>query len=324
MLVFFAHLSSYTKNKSQSAKFNIRTSLRPMTLKDFYAKRSISYQPESSHQSSTSETNEQNHHLSHASTNPKLRRIRTSFFNLIHSHRSANGIENKTIHQQQESLTRRSSFIKSSDIAPSLEKKTVAFASVFDEPTNEYDEDHLDSNLESNINDETVSEKDLVTVISNKENDDEIPTDPNKNIEPYPFRSEIQLPSSTQSNSVVGDTTTHHRHSRKDIIDRFIHHHRTKKLHTNPTVKYISSTNRSNSTPDIMISSSSSATPTKVKTRDPRRPLQAIRAWLKSLSLRSSTPAVHKHPQENDSSKHQKPQIARRSIGLRRFSELQY
>ncbi|CAF1089926.1 unnamed protein product [Rotaria sordida] len=268
------------------------------------------------HQSLINGTSRENHHLHHSNTNPKLKRIRTSFLNLLHLHRSANNIENKNIHQEQEkSLPRRPSIIISSDIARSPEKKTVAFATAFDDLDNEYDEDPLHCHLENDTDDETTSEQDIINIIPNKEIDDETMTDPNKNIEPYPFRSEIQLPSSSI------DLTTTHRHLRKQIFDRFIHPHHTKKLHPIPTARYISPNNRSISTPEIMISSSLPATSTKLKTNDRRRSLKTVRTWFKSLSLRPFLPRIRKSLHNNNPSK---PQIPRQSTGLRRFSELEY
>ncbi|CAF5168170.1 unnamed protein product, partial [Rotaria sp. Silwood1] len=114
---------------------------------------------------------------------------------------------------------------------------------------------------------------------------DEIPTDSNKNIEPYPFRSEAQISASSQSNSKIGITNAHHHHSRKNIIDRFTHHHHTKKLHPLPTVKYSSPNNLSKSSPNIVLASSTPTTSTKVITNDRTGPLKTVRTWLKSLPL---------------------------------------
>ncbi|CAF0735609.1 unnamed protein product [Rotaria sp. Silwood1] len=295
-----------------------------MTLKDFNSKEIEFNRSKSAHQLTTSETNKRDHRLSDSHTNPKFQRIRTSFFNLLHAHRATHHTENKNIYQQQESLARRLSIIKSSDIAQNLEKKTVAFATTFDELDNQYDEDHLHSNPESQAIDDITSETDIVTVISKKEMNDEIPTDSNKNIEPYPFRSEAQISASSQSNSKIGITNAHHHHSRKNIIDRFTHHHHTKKLHPLPTVKYSSPNNLSKSSPNIVLASSTPTTSTKVITNDRTGPLKTVRTWLKSLPLSPFAQSTHKHSHTNKSSKPQKPQIARRSIGLRRFSELQY
>ncbi|CAF2088647.1 unnamed protein product [Rotaria magnacalcarata] len=294
-----------------------------MTLKDCNSEKTTSNQLESIDQSSTNKEIKKNDYvLDHS--NKKFKQIRMSLLNLIHSHRSSENIESKTTHseqqqQQDSSSPKRPSIIKSTDIPRSVSKKSVAFASAIDQDDSLNEDEDLNLNLERNTNDVSSSETDIVTVITNRRIDDDITINTNKNMEPYPFRSEIDLSLSSQFYS----QTIYH-HSRKNIISRFIHHRHPKKiLHSLPTIASVSTMNRSTSTPNMVISSSSSINPiTKPKTNGRRRPLKTIRAWFKTLSLRPFLRSNHKQTQENNASKIKKQPIPHRSAGLRRFSEL--
>ncbi|CAM4877310.1 unnamed protein product [Rotaria socialis] len=289
----------------------------------YMGKKTISNQLESIDPSSSNKEIKKNDHVLDYS-NKKFKQMRVSLLKLIHSHRSSENIESKTMHseqqqQQDSSSPKRPSIIKSTDIPRSVSKKSVAFASAIDQDDSLNEDEDLNLNLEPNANDISSSETDIVTVITNKRIDDDITINTNKNVEPYPFRSEIDLSLSSQFYA----QTIYHR-SRKNIISRFIHYRRPKTiLHPLPTIDSLSTMNRSTSTPNMMISSSSSVNPiTKPKTNGRRRPLKAIRTWFKTLSLRPFLRSNHKQTQENNASKIKNQPIPHGSTGLRKFSEL--
>jgi len=132
--------------------------------------------------------------------------------------------------------------------------------------------------------------------------------DSNKNIEPYPFRSEIPLSLSPQLNLPVDDTINSH-HSPKKIINHFVYHRKPKKLrHPIQIIDPVSKMNRSSSAPNLIIPPSLSPPPTTtITTNDKQTPLTTIRIWFKSSSLgrfvQSFGKTSHQNRNTNNTSK---------------------
>jgi hypothetical protein len=120
-------------------------------------------------------------------------------------------------------------------------------------------------------------------------------------MEPYPFRSEIPLSSSPQSNSPVEITTKSH-HTKRKLIHNFIYQRHPKKLrHPIITINPVSTTDRSTSVPNMLLSSTplSSSPTTTDKTHKQQRPLKTMRTWLKSSRFGRFVQSFNKNSRQN-------------------------
>ncbi|CAF0801134.1 unnamed protein product [Adineta steineri] len=222
-----------------------------------------------------------------------LKRLNTSILNLFSKYRQTDSFKKQDTNEE---LQKQNSFLQPpSALSRSISNKSMTFALVFDEI-------EIQNKPKSFDQDKSQENEDLVIVVPNKYvNNEPNIINSNRNIEPYPFRSELPTYSLPKS------------HSKKNLLHHLIHFHRPKKLrHPIKSNQSINTINRSRSAPTMLYSLSSSTNDSQSN-----QPLKKCHRWFKLPPLTRFFQLFVKNNPKQKSHR-------RKPTTLRRYSEMIY